>query len=428
MKRRRAARCGMGFLLIASLAFAPIGAAAASAEQPSSWWYDVWGVAEAHAAGWNGEGVKVAVIDQQINTALPVFDGTNLAVDPKPLCKGGHVVAKSDAAIHGSDMVALLVGNGEGRGGIRGIAPRATVLFYGIGATVDEDCEDDDGVAGSVGEGIDRALAGGARIISISLGVPLASADRRAVARALIRGTVVVAAVPNSLGVVDRGWPWGYNGVVAVNAIDQKNRIQPDQKFAGALNVWTEATVVAPGVAFPSVDWTQYSSVTGASLATPLTAGVLALAAQKYPKATGNHLIQSLIHNTWRDDHPLERDTRDGYGYGAVSVRHMLREDPSQYSDVNPLMDKASGVPDAQDLAEAASPSPTVVPAPRDPTLDSATTAPLVPAATPGPSADELSTGSPLLGFGVGAGVIVIAIGAIVLVRRMKRGQREGER
>jgi hypothetical protein len=85
---------------------------------------------------------------------------------------------------------------------------------------------------------------------------------------------------------------------------------------------------------------------------------MLAVAKQKYPAATGNQLIQSLIHNTTESDHALVRDTTGGYGYGPASLRHLLAVDPSQYPDENPLMDKAYGKPTVEQVAEASAPHP----------------------------------------------------------------------
>jgi hypothetical protein len=76
---------------------------------------------------------------------------------------------------------------------------------------------------------------------------------------------------------------------------------------------------------------------------------------QKYPTATGNQLIQSLIVNTTAKDHPLSFDST-GYGYGPASLSHLLRVDPTQYPDINPLLNKPGGlgVPTTAEFAAAA--------------------------------------------------------------------------
>jgi subtilisin family serine protease len=107
--------------------------------------------------------------------------------------------------------------------------------------------------------------------------------------------------------------------------------------------------------------WDSAQNSYGASLAAPLVAGMLALVKQKYPAARGNQIVQSLIHNTTGSDHDLIRDTTNGFGYGPVSLSHLLAVDPAKYPDENPLMDKASGVPTAaqvKEFATTASPTP----------------------------------------------------------------------
>ncbi|WP_029144840.1 S8 family peptidase [Microbacterium luticocti] len=393
----------------------------------SSWWYDAFGVPEVQAQGWTGAGVKVAVIDGQINPELPVLTGAHLTVDPKPLCTGGTVTTTapdpSNDVAHGSDMAALIVGNGSGPAHVRGIAPEADLLFYGFGyvpsSDAGRDCIDspEDGMS-VFGHGIQRAIDDGARVISISQGAGvMTQKDAQVVAEAIAHGVVIVAATPNS--VADTGqWPWMYNGVVAVNAFDKRGYLQEDAQTPGKKAAWRETTVVAPGVGFPSVTWGTPVSVSGSSLATPLTAGVLALTAQKYPHATGDQLLQSLIRNTTPDDHGLAHSD-DGTGYGPVSLRHMLRVDPTSYPDVNPLMDKSSNVPSAQLVAQVAggaSPTPTGV-APTVIVGDTAT-----------PAAGQADSATPAVPavLMVGGGVVVVAAIVVIVAVTVRRRKGNG--
>lgn len=402
---------------------------AQAAEPGTNWWYDAFGVPEAQAAGWTGAGVKIAVIDGQINTELPVFAGTHLTVDKDPLCEGGSVTTTapnpSNEVAHGSNVTALLVGNGTGKGQVRGIAPDADVTFYGYGYDGDSGpgtaCILDtlpDGLT-VFGEGIERAVADGARVISISQGTSnTTEGDAAVIADALAKGVVIVAATPNSMNDDELKWLWSFNGVVAVNAFDKDGNLQPDQEVSGQKVAWPETTVVAPGVGLPSVDWGSTEHVvSGSSFATPLTAGVLALTMQKYPGATGNQVVQSLIHNTTPDDHALSRD--DTVGYGPVSLRHLLRVNPSQYPDENPLLDKASGVPSAEQVAKAGAAS-------------SPSTSPSASAAAPLPDhADDSGSGVPtwvwlVAGAGVLVVLAVIAIVIIVVVSGRRKNRNVG--
>ena len=343
---------GAAGLTIAAI-LAPLSASAAEGLS-GNWWYDSFGVAEVQAEGWDGSGVKVAVVDRQINAELPVFAGAALTVSEPSVCGGpaGSTQATS-GVLHGTQVAALLVGNGQGAGAIRGMAPGADVTFYGWGDD-EELCRTEAGTT-KIGSAIRRAVDGGAQIITTSVLSNFASADDiEAVADALARGVIIVAGMPNGIVSYEAevNVPTSMNGVVSVAAFGADGVLRTDD-VSGGLNVHPEVTVVAPGDSFASINWVEEELVSGTSFATPLVAGILAVTWQKYPDATGNQLIQSLIHNTGREDHPLERSMENGFGYGAASLRHMLAVDPSQYPDENPLMDKASAIPTTEAVAAA---------------------------------------------------------------------------
>ena len=93
-------------------------------------------MAGAQAAGWTGAGIKVAVIDGQINSSLPVFQGANLKIYPTSFCNNitpADTTIANEGSVHGSDVTALLVGNGTGTGSVAGIAPKAIISFYADG-------------------------------------------------------------------------------------------------------------------------------------------------------------------------------------------------------------------------------------------------------------------------------------------------------
>ncbi len=89
------------------------------------------------------------------------------------------------------------------------------------------------------------------------------------------------------------------NGVVGVTAIDENGNLQSE---AGQPLALPQTTVVAAGFDLPSVgvlgDWNGTAARTGSSNSAPIVAAMLALAAQKYPEATGNQLVHSLIATT----------------------------------------------------------------------------------------------------------------------------------
>jgi subtilisin family serine protease len=390
------------------------------------WWYDAYGVEQVHAEGLTGEGLKIAVIDAQINPDLPDFAGADLTVAPGAGCMGAEPATdqyNADSS-HGSTVTAMLIGNGSGPSGIRGIAPDASVTFYGFGPIAGECPETPEAEAAelsSFGWLLQRALADGADIVTTSTGGGNTEfADSEIVAEAIARQVPILASVPNDAGdgVVI---PWSYDGVIAVNAVDANQQLLLDEW--NLPNKALDTTVAAPGgglatIGFSGGTWADTGITSGSSLSTPLVAGIIALSKQKYPEATSNQLVQSLVHNTGAEDHELEYSPDDGYGYGVASLGHVLRVDPTGYEDVNPLLDKPLDQPSQEQIQAAIE---------------------KFGAASPAPSSTDVASGDPqepdagaFTAFIIGAAVVAVLIIAavivtIVLVRRSHRNNREAQ-
>jgi subtilisin family serine protease len=170
-------------------------------------------------------------------------------------------------------------------------------------------------------------------------------------------------------------------------------------------NTDRDVDVAAPGVGIlnqgtAEEGWAGQILGNGTSFATPIVAGFLAVTAQKYPDATSNQLIQSLIHNTGVDDHELTYDSAQLYGYGVVSLTHLLRVDPTTYPDVNPLLEP-DGEPNAEEIAAA---------------LAEATPQPTTP-----PTEGTPSWLPVLIGIGVGGAVLVVAVALLIAVLLRRR-------
>ncbi|MFJ3391371.1 S8 family serine peptidase [Leifsonia aquatica] len=408
------------FAGVLAVALATVPAVSAMADTGSSWWYDYYRVGQVQSEGWTGKGVKVAVLDEQINPDLPVFQGTPLTVSDESICSVPPTSAEvTKMSTHGSNATALLIGNGQGPSAVHGISPQADVTFYGFGTSGTCTTKTVDGLRLSgFGQAFRAAVDDGNTVITTSVGWGfLAPGDVTLLARALANGVIVVAATVNDPSQTT-DYPGASNGVIAVNAMTSDGAIQPSENVPSMPNVVPEATVLAAGEGLAGLgdlqagSWTA-SEISGASYATPLVAGMLAVAKQKYPKATANQLIQSLIHNTTPEDHPLARDETSGYGYGPASLTHLLAVDPSQYPDKNPLLDKTSGKPTAKQIAEAST----------------ATTA--APSATPGVAVQSKSGGGvsvPVM-VGIVVGVLVLAgviVMVVVLGGRRKKKQTTG--
>jgi subtilisin family serine protease len=321
----------------------PVGGATATPATDGFWYFDEYGIQEIHDSGITGKGVTIGVIDGQINLDVPTLRGADIELQPSTCYDGSGtlmpVTSTDISEDHGTNVVSYLVGSGEGypgQTGVKGIVPDAKIIYTSVGP--DNVCFDVEGKTHSaLGDGIYAAIDAGADLISISLSGDFDGDSFIAITEALNKGIPVFAGDRNAIG--NGGvWPSGANGVVAVRAIDIDLNPSGDSVTIRS----SRTVVVGPGV---NVVWQgdetyeQQSYATGTSIATPIVAGFMALTAQKYPDATGNQLIQSLVRNTWLEDHELSYDFENSlYGYGEASAKHMLRVDPTQYDDVNLLI------------------------------------------------------------------------------------------
>ncbi|MCR2784681.1 MULTISPECIES: S8 family serine peptidase [unclassified Microbacterium] len=378
---RRTTRLAAVALTAALVAIGPSGTAAATT-QATLWWWDTYGIGAFHEQGWTGEGVRIAIMDDQINPDLPAFEGRSLTVADGTLCEETDSAVSAEAtfgANHGTTLTASLIGTGAG--GVRGIAPDAEVTFYGLGRT-DEvgSCTSRErpDVLSPFGVALQHAIDDGAQIFTTSVGSPTESeeGDGAVIAEAIAKGMVIVHATPNpdQTMLASASLPL-INGVLAASAVDSTGELQTDKN--GQPYVLDYTHVVAAGVSLPTLGsvggtWDEGGTASGSSFAAPLVAGMLALAAQRYPDATGNQLLQSLIHSTNGSIHEPTYDPATGYGYGAAWPASLLEDDPTDYPDENPLMDRPNGIPSAEQVAEAvaresgSSPSADPAPVPTD--------------------------------------------------------------
>ena len=348
-----------------ALGFVTLGSspAALAADKPfdleeALWYYNDYGVDEVHAAGITGKGVTIAVLDGAIYADNPLFDGADIEVQPA-LCsvlssdideeKQPATSDSWDAANHGTGMTTLIVGNGKGGKGapVKGVAPDAKILYFPAnhvfyGTQIDcnrPGIDPNDALADAMAASIESALDQGASIISISYntGTPTQRLIN-VVARANREGAVIFAGRPNET-TVEVDWKSSIdamNGVVTVQAMARDGSIQAASAVSDPA-----IDVVSPGVDVlgDDVDWTGSRYTSGTSPATPITAAYFALAKQKWPDATAAQLVQLMIRTTGRELHEPKKDSNNFIGYGAVSLRGMIDNDPSQLpDDLSPLI------------------------------------------------------------------------------------------
>ncbi|MFM5885330.1 MAG: S8 family serine peptidase [Novosphingobium sp.] len=161
---------------------------------------------------------------------------------------------------HGSAIVSLAV-----RAGVRNIR---VADVYGSDPA--------GGNALAIARGMNWLIAGGARVISISLVGPRNPVLERAVGAARTRQVLVVAAVGNDGPAAPPSYPASYGGVVAVTAVDRRNR--PLIEAGRALHL----DYAAPGADIAALDaGGRATAVRGTSFAVPLVAARAAAVLQR---------------------------------------------------------------------------------------------------------------------------------------------------
>ena len=81
----------------------------------------------------------------------------------------------------------------------------------------------------------------------------------------------------------------------------------------------------------------------GTSYATPIVAGLVAVTMQRWPGASGNQVVQSLVKTA----------TKSPTGQPLLNPSGLDKTDPTQLPDENPLLDKFPGAePSAQTVAD----------------------------------------------------------------------------
>ena len=286
------------------------------------------GIENEVAAGFTGKDIKIGVIDSAADTSVPELQGANVTV--KPMCT---FTDPDEGYSHATAMVSILAARGYG------VARGAEIINYstptGEALSKGADCD-----KGHLEDAINAAVADGVRVLSISLGGgDLAKRSREAIGGAIARGVVVVVATGNESAQDPADSLASVNGTVGVGASDSNGNFQSFSNYGKGL------TVLAPGdrVTRRKLGAGQIVDSYGTSYAAPIVAGFVAVTMQRWPEATGNQVVQSLV-NTAK----VGRS-----GYPLISPNGLDKTDPTQFPDENPLLDKFPGTePSAQTVAD----------------------------------------------------------------------------
>jgi minor extracellular serine protease Vpr len=148
------------------------------------------GVQHPRSLGYDGNGIKIAIIDTGVDYNHPDLFG--FGSDGK-VVGGFDFVENDDSPLdtngHGTEVAGIIAADGD----LKGVVPKAKILSYRVSATGNSVSSD------LIVKAIQRAVLDGADIINISLGVNRTN-DRidDAIDDAVQKGVVVVAAAGNS--------------------------------------------------------------------------------------------------------------------------------------------------------------------------------------------------------------------------------------
>ncbi|MFF4832172.1 S8 family serine peptidase [Streptomyces sp. NPDC001315] len=248
------------------------------------------GAPKAWAAGYNGKGVKIAVLDTGVDTTHPdlkdqVIEAKNFSTAPDATDKVGH----------GTHVASIAAGTGAKSGGkYKGVAPGAKILS---GKVLDDTGSGDDS---GILAGMEWAAEQGADIVNLSLGgqdTPELDPLEAEVDKLSAEKGILFAIAAGNEGPESVGSPGSADAAITVGAVDDKDVLAP----------WSSTGpragdgAVKPDVTAPGVDITAaaakgsaidqevgekppgYLTISGTSMATPHVAGAAAILKQEHP-------------------------------------------------------------------------------------------------------------------------------------------------
>ncbi|MEU3188714.1 S8 family serine peptidase [Streptomyces sp. NPDC006923] len=262
------------------------------------------GAPDAWHAGYDGAGVRVAVLDTGVDTrhadlASQVVAEENFTNTPDVTDHFGH----------GTHVASTIAGTGAASGGkYKGVAPGVELIS---GKVLN------DGGAGtesSIMAGMEWAVEQGATIVNLSLGGGDTPGDdplEETVNKLSDRALFVIAAGNDGPGAGTLGSPGTAQSALTVGAVDKQDALasfssrgpragdsglKPDLTAPG-VDITAAAAAgsridTSPGTPHPAPG---YLTISGTSMATPHVAGAAALLSQQHPEWSGTRLKEALV-------------------------------------------------------------------------------------------------------------------------------------
>ena len=289
---------------------------------------------DAWAAGYDGTGVTVAVLDTGYDTTHPdltdrVAESANFTADD----------SVADGNGHGTHVASTIAGSGSASGGTyRGVAPGASLL---VGKVLDDTGT---GADSQVMAGMSWAVAHHADVVSMSLGGDAGDGTgplERAVDELSTSSTTlfVIAAGNAGPSPMSVTAPGAAATALTVGAVDGADAMADFSSRGPLVNGELKPNVVAPGVDIVAaraagtslgtpVD-ANYTALSGTSMATPQVAGIAALLKQEHPTWSGALVKDAISSSAVTIDKAGAFDAGTGRVDAARAVAETVLTDPT---------------------------------------------------------------------------------------------------
>ncbi|MFE7626028.1 S8 family serine peptidase [Streptomyces sp. NPDC057509] len=253
---------------------------------------------QAWADGYDGKGIKVAVLDTGIDVDHP--DVKDRILETKSFVPGQEVDDKNG---HGTHVASTIAGSGAASDGVnKGVAPAAGLI---VGKVLSDEGE---GADSGIIEAMEWAKAEGADVVSMSLGSSIPDDGTDPMSQAVDAlsedgGPLFVIAAGNAYGAGTIGSPGSADKALTIAAVDKQDG-RADFSSMGPLvrSYGLKPDLSAPGVdinaaasqSVPGIEG-MYQSMSGTSMATPHVAGAAAILKQRHPDWSGQRVKDALM-------------------------------------------------------------------------------------------------------------------------------------